>query len=293
MDRDDFLLYLTYSEEDEKLGMVCTTAGACKTAPNSVYPPRKKDHPAIFRNVAEGRTLPEFQIVYITKGAGVLTVEDSKYALSAGSLFLLFPGIKHQYKPNYETGWNEYWVGFNGDYFNKLLREGILSPGNMYFEVGLQDKILSLFYQIFDEVISQQPLFQIRACVTVLALIAEMLTFARRRQQPNYYQKIVEKAKFLMASNVYNAINLPHISGEIGISTSRLNEIFKTYTAMTPYQYFIHIKILQAEGLLEQNDMSVKEVAFKLGFEDQHYFSRLFKSKTGISPSEWRNYLYQ
>ena len=171
-DRDDFSLYLTYSEEDEKLGMVCTTAGACKTAPNSVYPPRKKDHPAIFRNVAEGRTLPEFQIVYITKGAGVLTVEDSQYALSAGSLFLLFPGIKHQYKPNYETGWHEYWVGFNGDYFNKLLREGILSPGNMYFEVGLQDKILSLFYQVFDEVISQQPLFQIRACVTVLGLIA-------------------------------------------------------------------------------------------------------------------------
>ena len=73
-----------------------------------------------------------------------------------------------------------------------------------------------------------------------------MLTFARRQQQPNYSQKIVEKAKFLMASNVFSAINLPHISGEIGISTSRLNEIFKTYTAMTPYQYFIHIKILQA-----------------------------------------------
>jgi AraC-like DNA-binding protein len=55
---------------------------------------------------------------------------------------------------------------------------------------------------------------------------------------------------------------------------------------MTPYQYFIHIKIQKAKSLLTQKDASVKEVAYKLGFDDQFYFSRLFKNKTGFSPSE-------
>jgi AraC-like DNA-binding protein len=60
---------------------------------------------------------------------------------------------------------------------------------------------------------------------------------------------------------------------------------------MTPYQYYIQIKIYKAENLLEQQDLSVKEVAHKIGFEDQYYFSRLFKNKTGVSPSEWKSFM--
>jgi AraC-like DNA-binding protein len=118
-----------------------------------------------------------------------------------------------------------------------------------------------------------------------------MLTHERRGEKPNYYQKIVEKAKFLMEGRVEDILSLSDVSEELGLSPSRFNEIFKTYTAMTPYQYFIQLKIHRAERLLEEEGASVKEVAFSLGFEDQHYFSRLFKNKTGIAPSEWKKYL--
>jgi len=96
-----------------------------------------------------------------------------------------------------------------------------------------------------------------------------------------------------MESNIFSAINLSAISDKLGISTSRLNEIFKTYTSMTPYQYYIHIKIHRAESFLEQEELSVKEVAYKMGFDDQYYFSRLFKNKTGISPSDWKKFVSQ
>jgi AraC-like DNA-binding protein len=62
---------------------------------------------------------------------------------------------------------------------------------------------------------------------------------------------------------------------------------------MTPYQYYIHMKIHKAEDLLEQENVTVKEVAFHLGFEDQYYFSRLFKNKTGVAPSDWKKYIRQ
>jgi AraC-like DNA-binding protein len=117
-----------------------------------------------------------------------------------------------------------------------------------------------------------------------------VLTRERRNTEPSLYQQTVEKAKYLMESNVFSAINLPVISEQLGISTSRLNEIFKTYTSMTPYQYYIHIKIHKAESLLEE-ELPVKEVAYKMGFEDQYYFSRLFKNKTGVSPSDWKNFV--
>ena len=286
--KDSFLHYLPYSEEDEKLGMLCTTAGSISVRPGTVYPPQKQDHPAMFRPVAEGRVLPEFQVVYITEGEGVFSCEGKNYKAAPGSILLVLPGLKHAYHPLPETGWHEYWVGFKGAYFSRLLEEGRFSPENVFFETGLHSSVLSFFNQIFDEVSNQRPLYQLKTCALILSLIAEVLTRERRKEQPNYYEKIVAKAKYLMESNVYSVLNLSNISEQLGVSTSLLNEIFKTYTSMTPYQYFIQLKIYKAEHLLEQEDISVKEAAFRMGFEDQYYFSRLFKSKTGFSPSDWR-----
>ena len=60
---------------------------------------------------------------------------------------------------------------------------------------------------------------------------------------------------------------------------------------MTPYQYYIQLKIHKAESLLEQENITVKEAAHRMGFDDQYYFSRLFKNKTGVSPSEWKKFV--
>jgi AraC-like DNA-binding protein len=287
------LHYLPYSKEDEKWGMVCTTAGSIDTAPNTVYPANKSDHPAVFRQVAVGRTLPEFQIVYISRGQGVFVAEGKTYTVEPGSMLFLLPGMKHFYKPDLETGWQEHWAGFNGEYFIHLVEEGILSRKQVFFTPGLRDSILNTFNQIIEEVRAQRPLFQLKACSGIISLISEMLASERRQEQPNYYKEIVEKAKCLMEANAYGTVDVPNIAEQIGVSTSYLNEIFKTYTAMTPYQYFIHIKIHKAENILEQENISIKEAAFKLGFEDQYYFSRLFRSKTGMSPTEWKKIISQ
>ncbi|MCL2410203.1 MAG: AraC family transcriptional regulator [Treponema sp.] len=285
-----FLHYLPYSEEDEKLGMLCTTAGFVNVPPGGIYPPQKNDHPTLFRTVTEGRTLSEFQIVYVTDGEGTFICDGSTYQVKTGCVMILLPGLKHSYKPLTETGWKEYWVGFKGDYFLRLLEEDRLSVEHIFFETGLHDSIISSFNQIFHEVQNQRPLYQLKTCALIMYIIAEVLTRERREEQPNYYEKIVAKAKYMMESNAYNDINLSGISEQLGISTSRLNEIFKTYTSMTPYQYYIHTRVHKAEKLLEQEDISVKEAAYRMGFEDQYYFSRLFKNKTGVSPSDWKKF---
>jgi AraC-like DNA-binding protein len=290
-DWDSFLHYLPYSEEDEKLGMLCTTAGSVNVRPGMPYPPKKDEHPAIFRPVAEGRILQEFQLIYIIGGEGIFTCDGNTYNVIPGSIILVLPGLKHAYKPLIETGWYEYWVGFKGGYFSRLLEEGRFSPKLTFFETGLHDSILSLFSQIFDEVRTQRPLYQMKACAAILSLIAEVLTRERRKEQSSFFEQIVAKAKCLMETNIYGEINLAGIADQLGISTSRLNGIFKTYTSMTPYQYYIHIKIHKAEGILEHEDISVKEAAYKMGFEDQYYFSRLFKNKTGLSPSAWKKFI--
>jgi AraC-like DNA-binding protein len=290
---DYFFSYLPVSEEDRKLGMVCTAAGEIEVPPYTEYPPNKKAHPVVFRNVAEGRILPEFQMVYISNGEGIFSAEDKTYTVKSGSMLLLLPDMKHFYKPLYETGWHEYWVGFTGSFFTGLVEKGFLSKEHIFFNMGLHDYVLSIFTRIFDEVRAQYPLYQIKTCSLVFMLLTELLINERRREYPSYAQQIVEQAKYLMEENINKEIDLKIIAELIGISTSRLNDIFKTHTSMTPYQYYIQIKIHRACHLLEQPGMTIKEAAFKLGFYDQYYFSRLFKQKTGIPPSRWKQVVYK
>jgi len=77
------------------------------------------------------------------------------------------------------------------------------------------------------------------------------------------------------------------IAKSLGVRASYLTDVFKPYTSMTLHQYFISIKIVRAKELLGRG-LPVKEVASRLGFRDEYYFSRLFKKKTGLSPSRWK-----
>ncbi|MDR1900133.1 MAG: AraC family transcriptional regulator [Treponema sp.] len=284
-----FMRYITCSREDEKLGMICTDAGYTRVKPYAAYPPNINAHPAAFRKIAEGRILPEFQIAYIASGEGIFEAEGVTYRVVPGSILIMFPGRRHRAKPVFETGWDEYWVGFNGPFFTRMIEEGILSRDRVFLEVGLRNHILSIYDEIYEEVTTQRPLYQLKACSAILSLIAEILSRERRMVQPDYYEAVVEKAKCLMELNIYGAINMSNIAKQIGISPSKLNGIFKTYTSMTPYQYYINIKIHRAQSLLEDN-IPVKEAAYRMGFVDQYHFSRVFKNKTGISPSRWKKY---
>ena len=278
--------HLPYSEEDEKLGMLCTTVGSSSVQPGIVYPSYKNKYPPMARSVATGRVLPEFQIIYITEGEGAFSCNGIEYRILPGSIILVLPGLEHKYHPKIETGWKEYWVGFRGNYFSRLLEKGFFSSKNIFFQPGLCDSIMSLFNLIIDNAKSQRPLYQIKICSSILSLVAEIMNRDRCKEQAGYYERIITKAKYLMESNIYDTINLQCIYEQLGVSSTRLNEIFKIYTSMTPYNYFIQLKMHKAQSLLEEG-FSVKETSSKIGFEDQYYFSRLFKNKTGISPSRW------
>ncbi|MDR0583424.1 MAG: AraC family transcriptional regulator [Treponema sp.] len=289
MEKAPFSLYLTNSEEDKKTGMVCTDTGYEEVRPGDAYPQDSNAHPDLFKLTPKGRVLPEFQIIYISQGSGILRIERKAGQVKPGSVIFVLPGQRHFYEPSPETGWTEYWVGFNGSFFTSLMQKGIINKNHCYLEIGLHDYIIEMFESIFDEVSAQRPLYQIKTCSLIMGLVAELLVYERRKDQGDRYQKITEKAKYLMESNIYGAIDIAGISRQLNLSESRFNTIFRNYTAITPYQYFIHLKINRAKKMLEDSDILIKEVADNLGFEDQYYFSRLFKQKTGIAPSEWKD----
>jgi len=284
----DFFLYdLPRGTEEEKTDMLCTTVGSVGVRPGVPYPQNKNAHPEVFRPIREGRVLPEFQLVYVTGGEGLFSLGADVHRVRPGSVMLVLPGLRHAYHPLPESGWHEYWVGFRGGYFSGLLSGGVLSPERVFFEPGVSDDMLSVFAHIFDDAQNRPPFYQMKACSRILYLISEILGAQKTDLPENHYESIVRKAKRLMEDNVCGSMDLSDVYSQIGISSSSLNEIFKARTSVTPYQYYIDIKIRRAKMLLECDGLSVKEVAYRTGFADQYYFSRLFKNKTGFSPTKW------
>jgi AraC-like DNA-binding protein len=291
--RRGFFRYLTWSDEDEKWQIVCTDAGTASVAPREHYPPNKERHPRAYQSVAVGRTLTDYQLVYVTKGRGVFETGNKTYVVVPGSVMMLFPGVRHTYKPDFNVGWTEYWVGFKGAYVDTLCKQDFLSPKKPLYEVGLQNGLLAIYEKIFELVESQQPLYQIRASSLILTLIAEVLAHERKTLQHSISEGLVEKAKFFMEENIDHAVNVDDMAKVLGASASQLNAVFKSYTAMTPHQYLLSIKIRRAKELLESGALPVKQIALRLGFQDQYYFSRMFHEKTGIAPSRWSAFVHQ
>jgi len=79
------------------------------------------------------------------------------------------------------------------------------------------------------------------------------------------------------------------LANRVRLSPSRLSQLFKAETGMSPMQYLRTLRMRQAEDLLQTTFLSVKEIAFLSGASDVSHFVRDFKRHFGLTPSEFRD----
>jgi transcriptional regulator GlxA family with amidase domain len=87
---------------------------------------------------------------------------------------------------------------------------------------------------------------------------------------------------------MHTSVLQEEIAMSVGLGYSVFRKKFKEYTGVSPAQYQINLRINKAKDLLVTSKQSLKEIANDLGFESADYFYRLFKKKTGYTPSDYR-----
>lgn len=283
--------YLIVNDMDRKYGLWVNTVGFQSIQPNSPYPLR--DHPSgYFFNTQKGRVLREYQFVYITKGRGVFASENTpEKPLCRGRLIVLFPGQWHTYHPYRQTGWNEYYIGFEGPVIDNLMKNGFLSKDNQVLEVGLNEELVSLFSRALeiaeaDKISSQQYLAGI-----VLHMMGMILSVSKNKifEIGDIDQKI-EQAKIIMNENVFNNIDPEELAMRLNISYSWFRKVFRDYTGYAPAKYFQELKLRKAKQLLLSTSQSVKEISFMLAYKSTEHFFASFKKRTGFTPLEYRSF---
>ena len=288
--RSPFLKYLTQNPRAEDWQVCCTDTGYTKVAPFEAYPPRLATHPPAYSfNLATGRVLREYQIVYVTRGSGYFKTTDQQlHTVCAGTAFLLFPGIWHSYCPVTDVGWDEYWVGFKGSYPDTLVERGFFCPQRPVFHLGLSESMIHGFHAIFELAAEESPGFQYALGARVMQLLAEMLRITLKGTQTGEEERVIQVSRCFFEESLYGSLDLRRLQRQIGMNEPALRALFKRFSGLTPYRYFLQMKTNKAKELLGEGRFTVKEIAYELGFESEDYFSRFFKNKTGSSPTAWQ-----
>ncbi|QCX01973.1 helix-turn-helix transcriptional regulator [Aggregatimonas sangjinii] len=85
--------------------------------------------------------------------------------------------------------------------------------------------------------------------------------------------------------------SLDKLSLQSGLSQAKLQEGFKLLYTRTVTEYIRHIRLEKARDLIKTTDLNISQIVYTIGFSSRSYFSKIFKNKYGISPSEFQNHV--
>lgn len=286
----DYFRYFQVGSRDRQWGLYTTGAGRVLHRTPAMDFSR---HPEPHYSTSiwdKGGSLPEYQAVFITQGKGEFESEASgKRAVSAGDVFLVFPGVWHRYRPTQGDLWNQYWVGFNGDYADRLVREGFFSRQEPVLTAGLDEVLFQSYLRLLDRINSEPLVTQPLVAANVMEILGAVQRAMQRQVGGRRGEALVSQAiLFLQQRLDQPADEIEQLAESAGVSYSRFRHIFKEQTGLSPGQYHLQMRLSRAKEMLRSSPLAVKQIAASLGFVDQYHFSKIFRKHAGMSPRQWR-----
>lgn len=283
--------YMLASERDQLWGLTVTTIGYEEIGPNDEYPTRGHADGYYF-DLTKGRTLSEYQLLYITEGQGIFhsrTVPEAR--LKEGDFFLLFPGEWHTYHPTGPCGWKKFWIGFRGHNMDDRVRAGFLSPTKPIYHVGFSDDIVHLYRDAYQAALAEEAYSQQVMAGIVNLLIGLMYSKERNielKARNKSHVDLINRARLRIREELESPLTIQQVATDLGMSYSNFRKLFKEHTGLSPATYQQDLRLQRAKELLSSTKLSIKEIAYRLNFESPDYFSSKFKIKTGRKPSDLR-----
>lgn len=233
------------------------------------------------------QTNETYKLYYVTQGKGMVTVNGIGFFVTAGQSFLTFPFSDSFIEADKNNPWEYKWVEFRG-----LEAEWIISQTAFAKKHPVVDSINVIdFEELFDisECSNTSVYSQCRAIgklVTLLSFYIER--FPRLSVENNDYTLMARN--FIEKNYRDPEFSVKDVAKHIKIDRTYLYRLFKKETGMSVIDYINNCRISKAETMLIDKRISVKDVAYSVGFTDQMYFSKVFKKISGKTPTEYRKY---
>jgi len=249
------------------------------------YYPKAVHH---FRERISGSS--QFILIYCVDGQGIIKLNETRYTVPANHFFIIPARIAHAYQSDESDPWSIYWIHFSGAKAGLFARQACQSLPVDRNKTSRNNDRIDLFSEILrnlDRGFSIETLEYINLCLNYLLASFTHLSQFQFVKQAEENDPIAQSINFML-ENIHSKLKLEDIASETGLSASHYSRLFMNRTGHPPIDYFIQLKIQSACRLLDNSGLTISDVSLETGFEDQFYFSRVFRKVMGMSPSEYR-----
>ncbi|WP_339735068.1 AraC family transcriptional regulator [uncultured Sunxiuqinia sp.] len=228
-------------------------------------------------------------LIYCIDGAGSIHIGTNVYELQANHYFVIPAHEAHAYWASERFPWSIYWIHFGGErsfLFNEFF--GKVTPIEQSSKSRIDDRI-NLFNELLralESGFSIQNMNYANLCLnSLLASFFFVDTFRAVKGQKS--SDPVDQVILLMQKTINKNLKISDLSTHVNLSESHLSKIFRNKTGSSPLDYFINLKMQEAIRLLTNQSLKIKEVAYRLGYNDPYYFTRIFTKHIGSSPASF------
>jgi len=246
------------------------------------YFPKAEHH---YRERTQG--VQEAILIYCVGGEGFIELPLRKIHMKKNCVFCIPPEMGHRYYASKEHPWSILWIHFKGEQLS-------LYPIRALCQVTLDtpesnNRLQEYFIQLLDILGDSYTQGNFICVSNLLSVILGEIYFRGASSATDKKHQLLTKAIQYMYNHVDRPLTLAELTGYMQLSKSYLSNLFNELTNHSPIEFFTRLKIQQACKDLKLTNVQINSVAQKLGFEDQFYFSRIFKKVTGVSPRDYQN----
>lgn len=232
----------------------------------------------------------EYIFIYCTEGEGWVKLEDKKLTVRPNQFFMIPKHLKHSYGAHGSNPWSIYWIHFDGLLAPNLF-ERYWTKNKKIVSVPFDSGPIKTFDQIFGIYGSSSIDSQMEhASILGLNFIGSFIFKDpdHGRSVGSDYGSLVDSIIDFMVKNLDKPYRSEDIARNFNYSQSYIFSLFKRETGYSLIHFFNLKKIQKSCEYIKYTDMTLKEISFKLGYQDPLYYSRIFKKYMGTSPKQYR-----
>lgn len=232
-------------------------------------------------------TYDHYIIHYIMSGQGTYYAPNKTYPIRTGDLFLIHPSESIHYQADSVDPWTYYWVGFNGSEAFNILKLCGFSDTELVRSYTRDNALGEIFHKL------AYPRYStISREYELLGNLYQMFSLLIHTQvhQPisKSEQYLTRAIEFIQQKYSYCDLRVNDIANYVGVERTYLYRLFYNAFQVSVQDFLLDLRLSKAKSLLKHSDTSIGLIAFSCGFENQSYFSTVFKKHLGITPLQYR-----
>lgn len=227
----------------------------------------------------------DYYLLYLLRGTLAVPLGDTETEIGEGSVIFFPPRTPYQYTfRGSEEGIFYLWVHFTGYEVPALLDTLGLSSLPRVANIGYSEQITADFNRMFSDYAKAGKFRDIALAATLSCILTEI---ARHIAMAGNGERLSKSLTYIHL-HYTEKIRVEELAKLEAISPSRYSDLFRHITGRPPIDYIISLRLKHAASLLETTNLPIGEVSETVGFSDVHFFSKLFKKRTSLPPSEYR-----